>query len=165
MEIALLIWSAALTILLVVGVLWVFDMHGRLRRLERRFEGVFIAGEEGVSSEGALERLTARFSKLTARTERLAARAEHIDRTLLHTVQGVGLVRYSAFEDTGGDQSFSLALVDGDGDGIVLSALYARDATRVYAKPIERWRSPRSLTAEEEQALTGARRIVVSDLD
>lgn len=165
MEIALLIWSAALTILLLVGVLWVFDLQGRLRRLERRFEGVFTTGGEDVSSEGTLEHLTARFSRLAARTERLAARAEHIDRTLLHTVQGVGVVRYSAFEDTGGDQSFSLALVDGEGDGIVLSALYARDATRVYAKPIERWHSPRSLTAEEEQALTRARRMVVPDLD
>lgn len=165
MEIALLIWSMALTVLLGVGVLWVFDLQGRLNQLEERFGNVFAVDEEDASLKGALGQLTARFSKLNARTERLVTRAERTDRTLLHTVQGVGVVRYSAFEDTGGDQSFSLALVDGGGNGIVLSALYGRDATRVYAKPIEGWRSPRSLTGEEEQALTRARRIVVPDLD
>jgi hypothetical protein len=165
MELALLIWSVALTVLLGVSVLWVLDLQGRLKRLEERFENVFAANEEEASVGGALGQLTARFSKLTARTERLIARAERTDRTLLHTVQGVGVVRFSAFEDTGGDQSFSLALVDGEGNGVVLSALYGRDATRVYAKPIDGWRSPRSLTGEEQQALTRARRIVVPDLD
>jgi hypothetical protein len=165
MEIALLIWSVALTVLLGVAVLWILDLQGRLRRLEERFENMFSADEDEASLEGALGQLTARFSKLTARTERLVARAQHTDRTLLHTVQGVGLVRYSAFEDTGGDQSFSLALVDGEGNGAVVSALYGRDATRVYAKPIDEWRSPRSLTGEEQQALTRARRIVVPGLD
>jgi len=165
MEIALLIWSVALTVLLGVGVLWVFDLQGRLDRLEERFGNVFAVDEEDASLKDALGQLMARFSKLTVRTERLIARADRADRTLLHSVQGVGIVRYSAFEDTGGDQSFSLALVDGEGNGIVLSALYGRDATRVYGKPIEGWRSPRSLTGEEQQALTRARRIVVPDLD
>jgi hypothetical protein len=164
MEIALLIWSLALTVLLVVGVLWVFDLQRRLRRLESHFESVFTGGEDA-SLGAALKRLTDRFSEMNARTERVAVRAERIDRTLQHAVQGMGVVRYSAFEDTGGDQSFSLALVDGEGDGVVLSALYGRDATRVYAKPIQRWTSARSLTGEEERALTRARRIVIPDLD
>lgn len=165
MEIALLVWSVALTVLLGVAVLWILDLQGRLRRLEQRFQNVFSADEDEASLGGALGQLTARFSRLTARTERLVARAERTDHTLLHTVQGVGLVRYSAFEDTGGDQSFSLALVDGAGNGVVVSALYGRDATRVYAKPIDGWRSPRSLTGEEQRALSRARRIVVPDLD
>ncbi len=164
MEIALLIWSLALTILLVVGILWVLDLQGRVRRLRGRFERVF-SGQEDGSPEAGLARVTARFSQMSARTERLAVRTERIDRTLQHAVQGMGVVRYSAYEDTGGDQSFSLALVDGEGDGVVVSALYARDVTRVYAKPIERWASSRSLTGEEEQALMRARRIVVPDLD
>jgi hypothetical protein len=78
-------------------------------------------------------------------------------------VQGVGFVRYSAFEDTGGDQSFSLALIDGEGNGMVISALYGRDATRVYAKPVEGWTSSRPMTGEEEQALKKAHRIIVPE--
>lgn len=164
MEIALLIWSLALTVLLVVGILWVLDLQRRLRRLGSRFESVFTRGEDA-SLGTALKRLNDRFSKMNVRTERLAVRAERIDGTLQRAVQGMGFVRYSAFDDTGGDQSFSLALVDGEGDGVVVSALYGRDATRVYAKPVEGWASPRSLTGEEKQALTRARQIVVPDLD
>jgi hypothetical protein len=89
---------------------------------------------------------------------------EEVDRTLLRCIQGVGFVRYSAFEDTGGDQSFSLALVDGDGHGVVVSALYGRDATRVYAKPVEGWMSHRTLAQEEQQALEKARRVVLPDV-
>lgn len=162
MEIVLLILSLALSLLLVAGGVWVFDLQARLRRLERRYESLF-TDEEDAGFGAALERLAGRFSKINARTERLVVRMAEVDESLLRCVQGVGFVRYSAFEDTGGDQSFSLAMVDGDGDGVVVSALYGRDATRVYAKPVESWTSPRTLAQEEEQALAKARRLVVPD--
>jgi hypothetical protein len=163
MEIALLIWSLALTVLLVVVAVWVFDLQARLRRLERSYANLF-SSEEEPSFAAALERLAARFSEMNTRTERLVVRMDEIDRTLIRSVQGMGLVRYSAFEDTGGDQSFSLAMVDGDGDGVIVSALYGRDATRVYAKPVEGWTSSRTLAEEEEQALSQARRVVIAEL-
>lgn len=164
MESALLLWALALTVLMVAGILWVLDLRGRVLRLDRRLESVF-NGEEDEDSGTTLGLLTARLSRMNARVERQAAQTRGIEKTLLHSVQGMGMVRFSAYADTGGDQSFSLALVDGEGDGVVLSGLYARDATRVYAKPIEGWRSPRSLTGEEELALSKARGIVVPDLD
>ncbi len=162
MEIALLIWSLALTVLLVVVAVWVFDLQARLRRLEHRYASLF-SNEEEPSFAAALERLAARFSKMNTRTERLVVQMDEIDRTLIRSVQGMGLVRYSAFEDTGGDQSFSLAMVDGDGDGVIVSALYGRDATRVYAKPVKGWTSSRTLAKEEEQALSQARRVVIAE--
>lgn len=162
MQIALLIWALALTILIVAGIVWVLDLQGQLRRLKDRHENIF-AGEEDDSLGAAVQNLAARFSKMNTRAERLVIRAEEVDKTLAHAIQGMGLVRFSAYEDTGGDQSFSLALVDGNGDGIVLSALYGRDATRVYAKPVEGWLSSRPLTAEEEAALAQARRIIVPE--
>lgn len=162
MEIALLVWSLALSLLLVVGAVWVFDLQARLRRLEHRYESLF-SGEEEPTVAAALEELAARFSNVNARTERIVVRMDQVDQTLIRCVQGLGFVRYSAFEDTGGDQSFSLAVVDGEGDGVVLSALYGRDATRVYAKPVESWISSRTLAKEEELALTRARRTVIAD--
>ncbi len=163
MEIALVGWSLALTVLVAVGVLWVLDLQGRLRGLEGRFEHLrYQEGEE--ASKIPTGPLSAHLSRMNVKTERLARQAEAMERTLLRTVQGVGMVRYSAFEDTGGDQSFSLALVDPEGDGIVLSALYGREETRVYAKPVTSWASNRSLTVEEEGALQEARRRVNPDL-
>jgi hypothetical protein len=71
------------------------------------------------------------------------------------------LVRFRAFQDTGGDQSFALALADGEGNGVVISTLYGRGQTRVYAKPVQGWLSPKLLGEEEEQALAEARQIVL----
>lgn len=154
-------WVVALTILVVVGVVWLLDLQARLRRLQSHREGLFVGVEEDAGLSAALESLASRLSETTARTERLVARAEQIDAALAHTVQGVGLVRFRAFQDTGGDQSFALALADGEGNGVVISALYGRGKTRIYAKPVQGWLSPKPLGEEEEQALAEAKRVVV----
>ena len=160
MDIALMIWAIALTVLVVVGVVWVLDLQARLRRMQRRNESLF-AEEEDASVAAALKSLAARLSETSACTEQLMTRTQRIDTTLAHVVQGVGLVRFRAFQDTGGDQSFALALLDGEGDGVVISALYGRGATRVYAKPIQEWVSPKMLSEEEEKAVAQARLVVV----
>ncbi len=162
MDIALLIWALALTILLIVGIVWVLDLQSRLRRLQERHEKLF-TGEaaEDANLAVAMANLSTRLSETNARTERLVARTEQIDAALLRTVQGVGLVRFRAFQDTGGDQSFALALTDGEGNGTVVSALYGRGATRIYAKPVQAWLSPKPLGEEEEQALAEARQAII----
>ena len=160
MDVALLVWAVALTILVIVGIVWVLDLQARLRQLQRRYENVFAEGED-TSLAAALENLASRLSETTARAEQLVARTERIDTTLVHVVQGLGFVRFRAFQDTGGDQSFALALVDGEGTGVVISALYGRGATRIYAKPVQSWASHKALGEEEEKALTQARRVVV----
>jgi hypothetical protein len=160
MEIALLVWAVALTILVIIGIVWVLDLQARLRRMERHREDVFAGGEDA-SLASALENLASHLSETTARTERLVAHTEQVDTILAHTVQGVGLVRFRAFQDTGGDQSFALAMADGEGNGVVVSALYGRGATRIYAKPVQSWLSPKALSEEEEKALARARQVIV----
>jgi hypothetical protein len=163
MDVALLIWVVALTILVIVGVVWVLDLQTRLQRLKSRYDDMFTGEmEEDANLTTALGNLASRLAETMARTERLVARTEEIDAALAHTVQGVGLVRFRAFQDTGGDQSFALALTDGEGNGVVLSALYGRGATRIYAKPVQSWHSPKPLGEEEEQALAEARQAIVS---
>ncbi|MFQ6101198.1 MAG: DUF4446 family protein [Anaerolineae bacterium] len=162
MDVALLIWAVALTILVVVGIVWILDLQARQSRLQRR-ETLFTGGAKGESPNlaAALENLASRLSEANARAERLVAHTQQIDETLAHAVQGVGLVRFRAFQDTGGDQSFSLALADGEGNGVVVSALYGRGATRLYAKPVQGWLSRKALSKEEEKALAQARQVVV----
>jgi len=154
-------WVVALPISVVAGVLWLLDLQARVRRLQSQREQLFAGGEDDANLSGTLESLAARLSETTARTERLVARAEQIDATLAHSVQGVGLVRFRAFQDTGGDQSFALAFADGEGNGVVVSALYGRGKTRIYAKPVQGWISSKPLGEEEEQALAEAKRTVV----
>jgi hypothetical protein len=162
MDITALIWIIALTVLVIVGIVWVLDLQSRLRRLQSRYDELFATdAEEDANLTTAMGNLASRLAETTARTERLVARAEQIDGALAHTIQGMGLVRYRAFQDTGGDQSFSLALADGEGNGVVVSALFGRGATRVYAKPVQAWLSPKPLSEEEEAALAQARQAAI----
>ena len=162
MDVALLIWVIALTILVIIGVVWVLDLQARMRRLQARVDKVFSGEiEDDANLSVALSNLAVRLDETNARTERLVARTEQIDATLAHAVQGMGLVRFRAFQDTGGDQSFSLALADGEGNGAVISTLFGRGKTRVYAKPVQGWLSPIVLSEEEEQSLAQARQAVI----
>lgn len=71
-------------------------------------------------------------------------------------IQKVGIVRYNPFSDTGSNQSFSIALLDSDNNGMVITSLYSRDGNRVYAKPIKNSKSEYSLSEEENKAIKKA---------
>ena len=84
------------------------------------------------------------------------ARLRSIEAGGRHAVQRVGLVRYNPFEDTGGNQSFALALLDADANGVMLTSLHSRQATRVYLRTIVAGRCDAALAAEEAEALRQA---------
>jgi len=73
-------------------------------------------------------------------------------------VRHVAVVRYDAFGDMGGRMSFSAAMYDDNGDGLVISAINGRSETRSYAKGLKAFRSDQQLSPEEEDAITRARR-------
>lgn len=77
-------------------------------------------------------------------------------RRLRATEARIGLVRFDAFDDTGGGQSFALALIDDVGDGVVLTSLHARQASRLYVKDIRGGIADAALSNEEERALQKA---------
>ena len=74
-------------------------------------------------------------------------------RTAGVAVSHLGLVRFDAFEDAGGAQSFALALIDDDGDGVVLTSLHSRQSTRLYIKAVRRGVADSPLSAEEVRAM------------
>jgi hypothetical protein len=83
----------------------------------------------------------------------LAALRADLEQALRH----VAVVRYDAFGDMGGRLSFSAALVDDRGDGLVFSSIHARGESRTYAKGVVGGSSDATLTPEEQQALAAAR--------
>ncbi len=72
------------------------------------------------------------------------------------SVRKVALLRYDAFEDVGGRLSFSCALLDDQGNGVVLTSINGRQETRVYAKPVAQGTSSHNLSLEEEEAIRRA---------
>jgi hypothetical protein len=85
--------------------------------------------------------------------DELAARSAVLEATTRRAFQRVGLVRFNPFEDTGGNQSFAVAILDANGDGFVLSSLHARGGTRVFAKSLAGGRAEAALSAEETEAV------------
>ena len=76
-----------------------------------------------------------------------------------YNIQKVGLIRYNPFAETGGDQSFCLAMLDGTDTGLVISSLHSRETTRLYAKPIKNGKAAGyELSTEEEKAVNEARK-------
>ena len=87
----------------------------------------------------------------------IGSRARAVEAQGHHAVQNIGLVRFNPFEDTGSNQSFALALLDADANGVILSSLHSRQQTRVYLKAITGGRCDSPLSAEETEALNQAR--------
>lgn len=94
--------------------------------------------------------------EVRGRIQHLAATDDALREDLAGAVQRVGLVRYDAFEDMGGRLSFSLALLNEAGDGVVLTAINGRQDTRAYAKPVTAGTSDHNLTEEEAEAIRQA---------
>lgn len=94
--------------------------------------------------------------QLSNRLEKLARQVASDEEKAERSLQRVGMLRYNAFRDTGSDQSFSVAILDGHGDGIVLTSLYGRTETRTYAKPLKAGKSSYPLSGEELAAINQA---------
>jgi hypothetical protein len=123
----------------------------------RRMYRAFMVGTTGGNLEALLMRLGERTARLEADTEAHARHLRELEQRLPLAVQQVGLVRFNAFSDSGGELSFALALLDAAGSGVVISSLYGRDEARVYAKPIVAGQSTFPLSSEETAALAEAR--------
>ena len=141
----------------VVGLAaWMTVLQVRFSRLRKQYERM-MSGVEGTNLEQALTEHIDRVQQACTSVAELQMETDRIDRTLQHTMQWTGVVRFNPFRYTGGDQSFAWAIADSQGNGIVLSSLHTRESTRVYAKPLHNWESQYSLTEEEQEAITRAR--------
>ncbi|MDR7554884.1 MAG: DUF4446 family protein [Armatimonadota bacterium] len=103
-----------------------------------------------------VDRLNSAVDALGRRVDHVAQRMEHIGAQAQRSLQRVGLVRYDAFQDLGGQLSFSIALLDADRNGFVLSVLNGREGARAYAKPVRAGASSAMLSDEERRAIVQA---------
>ncbi len=128
----------------------------RLRRLEGHYR-LLTTGTDGGNLQAVLEDHVGQLQAETAKVQALDEAVRAMEEANCGHIQHLGFLRYNPFRETGGDQSFVLALADGNGDGTVISSLHSRDVTRVYAKPLRAWQSAYPLTEEELQAIAKAR--------
>jgi hypothetical protein len=141
--------------LLLLLLLWVVLLHVSARRLRRRLERV-LPGGESTSLDQILEQQLQRLESLSERHDALNKLHHELEAITQRAIQKVGVVRYNPFADSGGDQSFAIALLDAEGNGIVVSSLHSRTDTRVFAKPVKSGRSTYPLSDEEQDAIKKA---------
>jgi uncharacterized protein YlxW (UPF0749 family) len=145
---------AVLTILvlmaLALAIFVLFLMMGaRPRRKARRISDSKEAVEVLAEHDQAIAQLRYTVRQLVGEQQRQAE-------AMLSVVRRVGLTRYDAFEDMGGHLSFSAALLDAAGNGVVVTSINGRQDTRCYAKPVRGGASEHNLSMEEEQAIREA---------
>jgi len=139
------IWLGALTFFL-----WRTATH-----YEKLTEGV-----DKKDLRSVLEKLLKDFGEEEKRLDNLFKIVEKLNKENIRNIQKLGLVRFNPFAGTGGDQSFCLALLDGEDSGLVISSLHSREGTRIYAKPVKKGKAVGyRLSTEEIQAIKNARKI------
>jgi Protein of unknown function (DUF4446) len=140
---------AVLVLLLLIGFI---VQSARVGRAVRTYRELVRDGEGGTLHDrlvGSAEQAV----KATERMRELEGMHATIEGRSRRSLQHIGLVRFNPFEDTGSDQSFVIALLDDQRDGIVLSSLHGRANTRLFAKPVSDGASSHNLSEEETQAI------------
>ena len=125
-----------------------------LRRV-RRDQRVLLGGGKSDLVDFAVS-LQSRIDDLHRAVDEIAAGLARVDRRVDESVSRTAIVRYDAYEGSGGHQSSTFALLDSARSGIVVTAIQGRDYARIYVKEIERGRSSVALSPEELEAVERA---------
>ncbi len=99
-----------------------------------------------------------RLDQLNVQLAAIEARVGAAEAQGKHSIQSIGVVRFNPFADTGSNQSFVLALLDGRGDGFVMSSMHSRQATRVFLKAVIAGKTDSAVSEEETEAIRRALR-------
>ena len=157
MELYFYLFAGLSTVIFIVC----FFLYLRLSSLIKKYQR-FMADNKGFSSE---EKLAALQKEMQALREEARLNQEEIlriSKNLEKSIRGYSVVRFNAFEHAGGNLSFAVALLDGRKNGVVLSSIYGREEQRVYVKPIIAASSTYALSAEENEAINQAVKMLVS---
>ena len=110
----------------------------------------------GKDLEEDLENYIHRVERVEKQNGEIVQTCNEMGKSLEKCIQKVGVVRYNAFENTGSDLSFALALLDNKDNGIVLNGIFSRESSNLYAKPVISGKSSYSISEEEEKAIEKA---------
>lgn len=149
----LLLVIALVAVLLLVVAVAILAL--RLRKLHQSYGNALDPADRDDAFQ-ALHRLTGEVDQLRDDVQIVHGNTEKLRGLVAATLSRVGIVRYDAFADMGGALSFSAALLDEAGDGVVVSAINGRSETRTYAKPVRARQSEYNLSPEEVEAVEAA---------
>jgi hypothetical protein len=139
----------------LVETAWLVVLSRRMRKSSAKWN-MLLDGVRGENLERLLQDHLRERMALETAVEGAVDRVAELETKMRRCKRHLGLVRYDAFEDVGGSQSFALSLYDDEGNGVVLSGLIGRSDCRVYCKPIKNGSSERHISQEEKEAIRNA---------
>jgi hypothetical protein len=145
------------------GALIVYGYHTlvvapRLRRLAQALDAhdTLLSGGAGKATNRIVA-LETSAGDLARRAAELDQRLSALEKSLAEKLPHIGFVRYNAFENTGSDLSYALALLTKSGDGVVISSIWSREETRTFGKAVAGFSSAQDASSEERAAIAKAR--------
>lgn len=146
-----------LAVILLLILAWLGIITFYLRRFIKNYQ-TFTAGVNRKALDTVLSNIVKEVQESKKDIAKLVLRCDTIEEKGLLYIQKIGLLRFNPFNDTGGDQSFILTLVDAKDTGVVITALYSRSGTRWYAKKVLEGKGlEHELSEEEKKALRMAK--------
>lgn len=133
-----------LLLILTIGI-WVLLMELRLKKLFR--------SKKGDDLETILSSINEDLKNLHGSQEQTENYLKEIEERIRKSLKKVGFIRFNPYGESGSNQSFSIALLDEQGNGAVISVLYTRENVKVYAKPVQNYKSEHNLSEEENKAI------------
>lgn len=125
-------------------------------KLNKKYNNFIKKLGNGKNIEEDLENFMYKVDRVEKQNAEIKVLYKNMEEDILKCIQKIGIVRYSAFKDTGSDLSFALALLNEKNDGVVLNGIYSREMSNIYAKPVKNGISTYTLSNEEVQAIEKA---------
>ena len=148
-----LIFSFKLNILFII--LFIIN-YIRLANMKKSYDKFMKKLGKGENIEEMLKNHLEKVEFVHKQNEEILDYCRKIDNDFGKTISKIGIIRYSAFKDTGSDLSFTLALLNKHNDGVVLNGIYSREMSNIYAQPIKNAESTYTLSNDEKQAIQKA---------
>lgn len=142
---------------LIIFAVWLTGVSIVLYRVFVLFNRL-TKGVDSGDLKKVLEKVISQEEENRSKIADLARRISFLENDGKLHVQKVGLIRFNPFKELGGDHSFSLAILNGEDSGIIITSLHTRDRTRVYMKDIKAGKSTFELSAEEKKAFNAAQK-------
>jgi hypothetical protein len=138
-------------ILLVANII----NKAKIKKLYNKYNNYMVSAD-GINIENLLEKCLLKIDEVASKNREIENHLNEIDRNFLNCIQKVAMIRYNAFDNVGSDLSYSVALLDGNDSGIVITSLFSRDCSTTYGKPILAGKSKYPLSAEEIKVINHA---------
>lgn len=149
-----------ITMMLLICVVLLFlgfiVMIIKLTNINKKYKTFINKLGNGKNIEEDLENYMYRVERVEKQNAEILNQINITQKNMGNCLQKVGIVRYSAFKDTGSDLSFAVALLDENNDGVVFNGIYSREMSNIYAKPIKKGKSTYTISEEEQEAIEKA---------